>query len=114
PSEDVIQAVDARIKLRVGQRLQYEALRDLPAESKDATQAYLMINGGLFIDLPYLDETAAVGVGLFRTELQFMLRDTFPTVPQQVSLYQRVLEQAGGRPVTFRTLDIGGDKVLPY
>jgi phosphotransferase system enzyme I (PtsP) len=114
PNEDVIQAVDARIKLRVGQRQQYEALRDLPAESTDGTRVELMLNGGLFIDLPYLDETAAAGVGLFRTELQFMLRDAFPTVPQQVSLYSRVLDQAGGRPVTFRTLDIGGDKVLPY
>jgi phosphotransferase system, enzyme I, PtsP len=114
PNEDVVQAVDARINLRLGQRQQYEALRDLPAESKDGTRVELMLNGGLFIDLPYLDETAAVGVGLFRTELQFMLRDTFPTVPQQVSLYRRVLDQAGARPVTFRTLDIGGDKVLPY
>jgi phosphotransferase system, enzyme I, PtsP len=114
PNEDVIQAVDARIKLRVGQRQQYEALRDLPAESKDGTRVELMLNGGLFIDLPYLDETAAVGVGLFRTELQFMLRETFPTVPQQAALYSRVLDQAGDRPVTFRTLDIGGDKVLPY
>ena len=114
PNEDVIQAVEARIKTRLGQRQQYEALRDLPAESQDGTRVELLLNSGLFIDLPYLDETAAAGVGLFRTELQFMLRDTFPTVPQQVSLYRRVLDQAGGRPVTFRTLDIGGDKVLPY
>ncbi len=114
PNEDVIQAVDNRIKVRLGQRQQYEALRDLPAESKDGTGVELMLNGGLFIDLPYLDETAAAGVGLFRTELQFMLRETFPTVPQQASLYSRVLDQAGERPVTFRTLDIGGDKVLPY
>jgi len=114
PNEDVIQAVDTRIKVRLGQRQQYAALRDLPAESKDGTRVELMLNGGLFIDLPYLDETAAAGVGLFRTELQFMLRETFPTVPQQASLYRRVLDQAGERPVTFRTLDIGGDKVLPY
>ena len=114
PNEDVIQAVEARIKTRLGQRLQYEALRDLPAETQDGTRVELLLNSGLFIDLPYLDETAAAGVGLFRTELQFMLRDTFPTVPQQVSLYRRVLDQSGGRPVTFRTLDIGGDKVLPY
>jgi phosphotransferase system enzyme I (PtsP) len=114
PNEDVIQAVDARIKTRLGQREQYAALRELPAESKDGTRVELLLNGGLFIDLPYLDETAAVGVGLFRTELQFMLRDTFPTVPQQVALYRRVLDQAANRPVTFRTLDIGGDKVLPY
>ena len=114
PNEDVIQAVDNRIEVRLGQRQQYEALRDLPAESKDGTRVELMLNGGLFIDLPYLDETGAAGIGLFRTELQFMLRETFPTVPQQASLYCRVLDQAGGRPVTFRTLDIGGDKVLPY
>ncbi|HEY3919359.1 MAG TPA: phosphoenolpyruvate--protein phosphotransferase [Stellaceae bacterium] len=114
PNEDVAQAVDTRIKVRLGQRRQYEALRDLPAESKDGTRVELLLNGGLFIDLPYLEETAAGGVGLFRTELQFMLRDTFPTVPQQVALYRRVLDQAGNRPVTFRTLDIGGDKVLPY
>ena len=114
PNEDVVQAVDARIKLRLGQREQFQALRDLPAESQDGTRVELLLNGGLFIDLPYLEETGAGGVGLFRTELQFMLRDTFPTVPQQVSLYGRVLDQAGARPVTFRTLDIGGDKVLPY
>jgi phosphotransferase system, enzyme I, PtsP len=114
PNEDVIQAVDTRIKVRLGQRQQYAALRDFPPESKDGTRVELMLNGGLFIDLPYLEETAAAGVGLFRTELQFMLRDTFPTVPQQASLYSRVLDQAGTRPVTFRTLDIGGDKVLPY
>ncbi|HVA15198.1 MAG TPA: phosphoenolpyruvate--protein phosphotransferase [Stellaceae bacterium] len=114
PNEDVIEAVEARITVRLGQRQQYAALRDLPAESKDGIRVELMLNSGLFIDLPYLDETAAAGVGLFRTELQFMLRDTFPTVPQQVALYRRVLDQSGDRPVTFRTLDIGGDKVLPY
>ncbi len=114
PSEDVQQAVDNRIKARQGQRAQYAALADLPAESKDGVRVELLLNGGLFIDLPYLDETRAAGVGLFRTELQFMLRDTFPTVAQQAALYHRVLEQAGDKPVTFRTLDVGGDKLLPY
>jgi phosphotransferase system enzyme I (PtsP) len=73
-----------------------------------------MLNAGLLLDLPYLDETGAEGIGLFRTELQFMLRDAFPTVEQHTTHYRRVLEQAGDRPVTFRTLDIGGDKLLPY
>ncbi|HLI19952.1 MAG TPA: phosphoenolpyruvate--protein phosphotransferase [Stellaceae bacterium] len=114
PNEDVIQAVETRIRIKLGQRQQYETLRDLPAESKDGTRVELLLNGGLFIDLPYLEETGAAGIGLFRTELQFMLRDTFPTVPQQASIYRRVLDQAAHRPVTFRTLDIGGDKVLPY
>ncbi len=114
PTEDVQQAVDERIKARLGQRQQYEALRDLPAETKDGLRIALLLNSGLFVDLPYLEETGAGGIGLFRTELQFMLRDKFPTVAEQTALYRRVLDQAGGHPVTFRTLDIGGDKVLPY
>jgi len=114
PSEDVQQVVTNRIKLRQGLRRQFEALRDLPAESKDGVGVELMLNGGLFVDSPFLDETGAAGIGLFRTELQFMLRDKFPTVAQQSALYRRVLDQAGARPVTFRTLDIGGDKLLPY
>jgi len=114
PSEDVQQAVDERIKVRLGQRQQYEALRALPAETMDGVRVEMLLNAGLFVDLPDLEETRASGIGLFRTELQFMLRDKFPTVAQQTALYRRVLDQAGGRPVTFRTLDIGGDKVLPY
>ncbi|HKT17181.1 MAG TPA: phosphoenolpyruvate--protein phosphotransferase [Stellaceae bacterium] len=114
PSEDVQQAVDERIKVRLGQRQQYQALRDLPAETKDGVEVALLLNAGLFVDLPYLEETGAAGIGLFRTELQFMLREKFPTVAEQTALYRRVLDQAGDRPVTFRTLDIGGDKVLPY
>jgi phosphotransferase system enzyme I (PtsP) len=74
----------------------------------------LQLNAGLLLDLPYLDEMGAEGVGLFRTELLFMMRHDFPTVSQQASIYRRVLEHAGERPVTFRTLDIGGDKLLPY
>jgi phosphotransferase system enzyme I (PtsP) len=114
PSEDVQQAVNNRIKVRLGQRLQYESLRDLPAETKDGVRIELQLNAGIFVDLPYLEETGAGGIGLFRTELQFMLRDKFPTVAEQTSLYRRVLDQAGPNPVTFRTLDIGGDKLLPY
>ena len=66
------------------------------------------------IDLPHLDETGAAGIGLFRTELQFMVADTLPRTGEQLALYRTVLDAAGKRPVTFRTLDIGGDKVLPY
>ncbi|HWG79469.1 MAG TPA: phosphoenolpyruvate--protein phosphotransferase [Stellaceae bacterium] len=114
PGEDIQQAVSARIDARLGQRLGYAALRDLPAETLGGERVALQLNAGLLIDLPYLDETGAEGIGLFRTELLFMLRDDFPTVGQQASVYRRVLEQAGDRPVTFRTLDIGGDKLLPY
>jgi len=114
PSEDVQQAVVNRIGVRLGQRQQYQALRELPAETRDHCRVELMLNAGLFVDLPYLEETGAAGIGLFRTELQFMLRDKLPSVAQQTSIYRRVLERAGERPVTFRTLDIGGDKLLPY
>lgn len=114
PSEDIHQAALARIRIRQGQRQRYAALKDLPAETKDGTRVELNLNAGLLLDLPYLDETGAAGIGLFRTELQFMLREEFPTVAQQTALYRRVLDQAGDRPVTFRSLDIGGDKVLPY
>jgi phosphotransferase system, enzyme I, PtsP len=114
PGDDIQLAVSARIDARLGQRLSYAALRDLPAETLGGERVALQLNAGLLLDLPYLDETGADGIGLFRTELLFMLRDDFPTVGQQTSVYRRVLEQAGDRPVTFRTLDIGGDKLLPY
>jgi phosphotransferase system enzyme I (PtsP) len=114
PSEDIHQAALARIRIRQGQRQRYAALKDLPAETKDGTHVELNLNAGLLLDLAYLDETGAAGIGLFRTELQFMLREEFPTVAQQTALYRRVLDLAGDRPVTFRSLDIGGDKVLPY
>jgi phosphotransferase system enzyme I (PtsP) len=73
-----------------------------------------MLNAGLTIDLPHIDETGAAGVGLFRTELQFMVAPAFPRASVQLNLYRAVMKAAKGRPVTFRTLDIGGDKVLPY
>ena len=73
-----------------------------------------MLNAGLMVDLPHIAETGAAGIGLFRTELQFMISPAFPRASEQLSLYQAVLNAAEGRPVTFRTLDIGGDKVLPY
>jgi phosphotransferase system enzyme I (PtsP) len=82
--------------------------------TKDGSPVALMINAGLTIDLPHIEETGAAGVGLFRTELQFMVADTLPRTNEQYSLYRAVLDAANKKPVTFRTLDIGGDKVLPY
>jgi phosphotransferase system, enzyme I, PtsP len=73
-----------------------------------------MINAGLAVDLPHIEETGAAGIGLFRTELQFMVAAAFPRTAEQFSLYRAVLDAAADKPVTFRTLDIGGDKVLPY
>ncbi len=69
---------------------------------------------GLSVDLPHIADTGAAGIGLFRTELQFMVAANFPRTSEQYTLYRAVLDAAGDKPVTFRTLDIGGDKVLPY
>jgi len=114
PGEDVLQAVDQSLKARQGARARYARLRELPAVTRDGVAVELHLNAGLTLDLPYLDETGAAGIGLFRTELPFMIRNAFPNVAAQSELYSRVLEQAGERPVVFRTLDIGGDKLLPY
>ena len=66
------------------------------------------------IDLPHIDDTGSAGIGLFRTELQFMVGQSLPRSSDQLALYRTVLDAAGSKPVTFRTLDIGGDKALPY
>jgi phosphotransferase system, enzyme I, PtsP len=114
PSPDMEAAYIERVRLRARRQLQYLALRDKPCVTKDGEKITLMINAGLPVDLPHLDETGAVGIGLFRTELQFMVAAAFPRTAEQFSLYRAVLDAAGDKPVTFRTLDIGGDKVLPY
>jgi phosphotransferase system enzyme I (PtsP) len=92
----------------------YAAIREAPAVTLDGVEVALHLNAGLLIDLPHLEESGAAGIGLYRTEIPFMVRDTFPDVDEQAALYGRILDHAGGRPVTFRTLDIGGDKILPY
>jgi phosphotransferase system enzyme I (PtsP) len=114
PGEDIVAAVEANLRARAAQQAEYAAMRDLPAVTSDGVAVSLQLNCGLQIDLPHLDATGVDGVGLFRTELPFMVRNTMPTVDQQQTLYAAILETAAGRPVTFRTLDIGGDKLLPY
>ncbi len=114
PPQDIEAAYGERVKLRARRQAQYRALRNRPCVTKDGQKIALMINAGLTIDLPHLDETGAAGIGLFRTELQFMVADTLPRTGEQLKLYRAVLDFADKRPVTFRTLDIGGDKVLPY
>src|SRR5690606_15242836 len=74
----------------------------------------LPMNAGLLMDMPRLEESGAAGVGLFRTELQFMVASSFPRLGEQQGFYTQVLAAANGKPVTFRSLDVGGDKVLPY
>jgi phosphotransferase system, enzyme I, PtsP len=114
PQPDVEAAFSEKARLRARRQEQYRKLRDLPCVTRDGTAVSLHLNAGLLVDLPHVEETGASGIGLFRTELQFMIAERLPSIPEQLALYQTVLENVGGRPVTFRTLDIGGDKVLPY
>ncbi len=92
----------------------YTAIKDVPAETKDGARIALDINAGLVADMQQLEETGADGVGLYRTEIPFMNSSDFPGVDRQAEIYKRVMDAAAGKPVTFRTLDIGGDKNLPY
>src|ERR1700745_1528472 len=114
PPPDMEAAYVERVRLRARRQLQYLALRDKACVTRDGEKIDLMINAGLAVDLPHIEETGAAGIGLFRTELQFMVAATFPRTAEQFSLYRAVLDAAGDKPVTFRTLHIGGDKVLPY
>ena len=114
PGEDILQGVYAAIEARTERRRKYAALRDLPSVTRNQAPISLHMNAGLLIDMQHLHDTGADGVGLYRTEIPFMVRSEFPDVDAQAWLYGRVLDLADGRPVTFRTLDVGGDKVLPY
>ncbi|HVH74115.1 MAG TPA: phosphoenolpyruvate--protein phosphotransferase [Stellaceae bacterium] len=114
PSEDIQQAVVAAVEARTRRRAFYGTLREVPAKSRDGVEVRLLLNAGLLVDMAQLAATGAEGIGLFRTELPFMVRSTLPGVKDQTEFYKSVFEQAGGKPVVFRTLDVGGDKVLPY
>jgi phosphotransferase system, enzyme I, PtsP len=114
PLPDMEAAYAERVRLRARRQLQYQALRDRPCVTKDGEVISLMLNAGLIVDLPHIADTGAAGIGLFRTELQFMVAQNFPRTSEQYALYRAVMDGAGDKPVVFRTLDIGGDKVLPY
>ena len=114
PSEDIRQSVAVAVEARTRRRAFYETLSSVPPVSRDGVSIKLMLNAGLLLDLAQLGTTGAEGVGLFRTEFPLMIRDTFPGVDELTEFYKRVFDQAECRPVFFRTLDIGGDKVLPY
>jgi phosphotransferase system enzyme I (PtsP) len=114
PGDDVQAMFRQTASDRVARRAAYAAMRDLPAVTRDGVAIALKLNAGLLVDLQMLAETGAAGVGLYRTEIPFMVRPAFPGAEEQATLYSRILDLAEGRPVVFRTLDIGGDKMLPY
>ena len=114
PSSEVITAYGDKARFRARRHRRYRELRDRPAMTKDGQRIEIHINAGLLMDVPHLAESGADGIGLYRTELQFMVSATLPRLEQQTQMYRAVVAEAGHKPVVFRTLDVGGDKALPY
>ncbi|WP_173933351.1 phosphoenolpyruvate--protein phosphotransferase [Chelativorans sp. Marseille-P2723] len=114
PQADIEAVYAEKVRFRARRQKLYRELRNSPSRTKDGVSIELLMNAGLAVDLPQLAQSGAAGIGLFRTELQFMIASTFPKVEAQERFYREVLDAAGDKPVTFRTIDIGGDKVLPY
>ncbi len=114
PTSDIEKAYAEMARFKAKRQERYHKLRDTPAVTGDGTEISLLINAGLPVDLPHLEESGAAGVGLFRTELRFMIASAFPRLDAQTEYYNAILNEAGERPVVFRSLDIGADKVLPF
>ncbi len=114
PSLELIRAYADKARFRARRQARFSKLKSVPSVTKDGERITLNMNAGLLVDLPHLYQSGADGVGLYRTELQFMVASKFPKMEEQQNAYSRVLEEARGRRVVFRSLDVGGDKVLPY
>lgn len=114
PLINQVEAIELRIGIRGELSKVFEEQKELPCVTKDGREISLQLNAGLLVDLPQLDAVGADGIGLFRTEFQFMVSEFMPRLQAQTDLYRKAIEAGGDRPVTFRTLDLGGDKILPY
>tara|TARA_B100001146_G_scaffold1861_2_gene1634 strand:- start:6802 stop:9105 length:2304 start_codon:yes stop_codon:yes gene_type:complete len=114
PEDTVALAFRDKMAMQAEAQNRYASLRRLPATGSCGTTIQLYMNAGLMADLPSLEGSGAEGVGLFRTELQFLIRNHVPRRGELAELYRRVMDNAKGKQVMFRTLDIGSDKVLPY
>ncbi len=114
PLKTVEESFNLRMNVKGELARAYEALKSQPMITQDGQAISLRLNAGLLVDLPQLDQVGADGIGLFRTEFQFMVSDFMPKLKEQTALYRGAIDAAGSRPVTFRTLDLGGDKILPY
>ncbi len=114
PDDTVAAAFRDKMAMQAKAQERYASIRHLPAETLCGARIELNMNAGLMADLPSLESSGAEGVGLFRTELQFLIRSHMPKRAELSELYRRVMDAAKGRRVVFRTLDIGSDKVLPY
>lgn len=114
PLETQIAGFHLRLNIRGEMAKTFAANKDRPAVTKDGQPVSLQLNAGLVVDLPQLDQSGADGIGLFRTEFQFMVSEFMPRLNEQTEFYRQAIEAGGERPVTFRTLDLGGDKILPF
>ncbi|MEM6762495.1 MAG: phosphoenolpyruvate--protein phosphotransferase [Pseudomonadota bacterium] len=114
PSAEVENVFAEKVRFRARRQAQYRRLKDLPAVTRDGLDVTLSMNAGMLADMPSLGESGAAGIGLFRTEILFMVAPSLPRMQAQERLYRQIYQAAGDRPVVFRTLDIGGDKILPY
>ena len=114
PSEQLLEAFAEVIREERVVAAGLESLKDLPAETTDGYRMPLWVNTGLVADVNRSLQRGAEGIGLYRTEIPFMIRDFFPSEQEQLHSYRSQLEAFAPRPVTMRTLDIGGDKSLPY
>jgi phosphotransferase system enzyme I (PtsP) len=114
PDRKLLAGFDHRMTMSQQRRAEFAAVKNLPAKTLDGIEASVMVNAGLAEDALSLAMSGAEGIGLFRTEFQFLVSATLPGRDRQLRLYTKVLEAAGDRPVVFRTVDIGGDKALPY
>jgi len=114
PSQDLVAAYSDRVRFKARRQQRFAGLRDVPSVTRDGIKISLNMNAGLFVDMAQLAASGAEGVGLFRTELEFMISSGLPMKDRQTEMYRKILDAAEGRPVVFRSLDIGGDKMLPY
>jgi len=114
PTRALLAGFEHRMTLSQKRRAEFAAVKNLPAKTVDGVGVSVMVNAGLAEDAATLPMSGADGIGLFRTEFQFLVSATLPGRDRQLRLYTKVLEAAGDRPVVFRTVDIGGDKALPY
>lgn len=114
PSEELVQAYREVLREQEEVAAELATLKDLPAKTVDGSRMPLWVNTGLIADVSRSLERGAEGIGLYRTEIPFMVRDFFPSEHEQMQIYRRQLEAFAPLPVTMRTLDIGGDKALPY
>ena len=114
PTADMIQVYVDKVRLGAKRRAHYLELKDRPSVTRDGVEVTLFHNSGIVADLPMLRDTGAAGVGLFRTELQFMIASRLPRLKEQVELYAEAIRLTEGKPIVFRLLDVGGDKVIPY